>query len=107
MPRTITFPLRGETHSHRAESAVDIENLACDPGREIRTEKRRCVAHVLGSHVPPYRGDFRHSAQHLAEPGDPRGGEGLDRARRDPIDADAFRAEVSCQKADVRLQARL
>src|SRR6185437_120613 len=106
LDRSTVLTLR-EAHPHGVEAAVDVEDLAGDPGGEVGAKECGGVADVLLGDVTPERRYLRHSIQHLPEPRDPRGCERLDRAGRDPVDAYSLRAEIGSQKADIGLQTRL
>src|SRR5690348_2774394 len=74
-----------KAHPHSVEAAVDVEDLAGDPGGEVRAKKCGGVADVFLSDVTPERRYLRHPIQHLPEAGDPCGCERLDRAGRDAV----------------------
>ena len=90
-----------------AEAGVDVEDLAGDCRGEVGQQERRDVADFLGRHVAPQRRVLLDELQDLAEARDARGGEGLDRARRDAVHADALRPEARGEIAHRRFQARL
>ena len=76
----------------RPGGSAGAGDLAGDAGREVRAEERGGVADVFLGHVAAQRVHLRHVREHLAEPGNAGGGEGLDGTGRDRVHADAKRA---------------
>ena len=78
-----------QRRAHRVVAAVDVQDLAGDPARERAragsSRRRRPGPRPRG---PSQRRDRATSAGELVEARDAAGGERLDRARRDEVDAD-------------------
>ena len=96
-----------KAHAHRAESAIDVEDLAGDAVGEIRAQERGGIAHVFERDIAAQRRDFGDAAQHLAEAGDAGGGERLDGTGGNAVHADVVRTHVRGQEAHVGLEAGL
>src|SRR3569623_1684512 len=97
----------GDAHAHGVVAAVDVEDLAADTRGEIGTEEGTRIADLFDGDVALERRLLRDVFEHFAEVADARGGEGLDRTRRDRVDAYALRSEALRHVAHVRLEARL
>src|SRR3984957_13747007 len=90
-----TYIRRGRVlHADDMVARVDMENFAGDAARHRRQEINRALADLLDGHraaqgrvvfVPP---------QYVTEVADAGGGERLDRAGRDRVDANALLAQI-------------
>ena len=76
-------------------------------GGEIRQQKRRCIAYIIDADIAPQGGIFLYKFQYLAETTNTRSSQGLDRTRRDAIDAYALGTEVLSEITHVGLKAGL
>src|SRR5713101_5891022 len=65
-------------HAHDVEPAVDVEDLARDPAREARDEEQRGVADFFLLGVLAQRRVRAMVFEHLRDPVDAGGGDGLD-----------------------------
>jgi hypothetical protein len=73
---------RRKAHPDIAESAIDVKDFASDSGGEIGAKKCGSVADVLGCDIPAQWRYLSDVTQHLAETGNARGCQRLDRRRK-------------------------
>src|SRR5713101_2993369 len=97
----------GQAAHHGIEPGVGINDPARDGGGEIGQQERRDIADFLGRDVALKRRIFGDVLEDLAESRYSARGKGLDRARRNGVDANTLRSETRSQIAHARLEARL
>src|SRR5690606_12455466 len=91
-------------HADDAVAAIDVGDFSGDARGQVRAQERGGVADVLDGDGAADRGIGLDVAEDLAEAADAGRGQGLDRAGRDRVDADAFRTEVQRQVAHAGLE---
>src|SRR3954464_6397891 len=93
----------GALHADDMVAAIDMVNLAGDPGRQIAEQIHPGAADLLDRDVALQRRIELVPFQDIAEVADPGGCQCLDRPGRDRVDPDIATAEIGCQIADARL----